>query len=184
MRACFAAVLLVASAGAWSADNGFYLGAAVTQAGFEQDDLDLDELGNQVTDLDDEDTSFKLIAGLRLLDTFGVEANYIDFGEATTDALPLIGEAFAEAKGFGAFAVGFLPLGIADLYLKAGGIYTEIETGAGAFSLDDDSVEFAYGAGAQLRFGSLAARLEYERFEVDLIDDLDLLSLGVTYTFL
>jgi hypothetical protein len=32
--------------------------------------------------------------------------------------------------------------------------------------------------------GSLAARLEYEKFEIDAIDDLDVLSLGLTFTFL
>lgn len=184
MRVLLAAALLFPATAAWCADNGFYLGAAVTQAGFEQDDLDLGDLGNQVTDLDDEDTSYKIIAGLRIVDAFGIEANYIDFGEARSGALPVIGEVFAEARGVDLFAVGFVPLGPVDLFAKAGAVYTEVETGAGSFRVDDDSVEFAYGAGVQVRFLSLAARLEYEKFEIDLIDDLDLLSLGITYTFL
>ena len=40
-----------------------------------------------------------------------------------------------------------------------------------------------YGAGAQVRVGSFALRLEYERFDFD-DDSADLVSLGFTYTFL
>jgi hypothetical protein len=36
----------------------------------------------------------------------------------------------------------------------------------------------------QARLGSLAARLEYERFEVDDTDEVAMITLGVTYTFL
>lgn len=184
MRFALAATLLFASSVGIAADTGLYLGAAVTQARFEEDNLDLDALGTQVTDLDDEDTSWKAIAGFRLHDNFSVEANYIDFGEAQTGALPLIGRAFAEAKGFSAYAIGLIPVGPADLYAKAGAVHTEVEAGAGNFSIDEDSTEFAYGAGVQVRLGSLAARLEYEKFEIDAIDDLDVLSLGLTFTFL
>ena len=185
MRVTFAALLLLASASAWSADNGFYLGAGVTQVRFDDDNLDLGDLGDQLEDIDDEDTSFKVIAGFRFIDAFGIEANYVDFGEATAQ-VPLVGELFAEAKGISAFAVGFLPVGPVDLFAKGGLVYTEVETGGGGLSFDDDSTEFAYGAGAQVRIGSLAARLEYEKFEVgtDVIDDLDLLTLGLTWTFL
>ena len=40
-----------------------------------------------------------------------------------------------------------------------------------------------YGAGAQMRLGSFALRLEYERFDFD-HDSSDLVSIGFTYTFL
>lgn len=186
MRVIVAALLLLASASAWSADNGFYLGAGVTQVRFDEDNLDFGDLTDQLEDVDDEDTSFKIIAGFRFIDFFGVEANYLDFGEATAE-LPLVGELFAEAKGASAFAVGYLPIGlVVDLFAKAGVVYTEVEAGGGDFEFDDESTELAYGAGAQARLGSLAVRLEYEKFEVgtDVIDDLDLLSLGLTWTFL
>jgi len=38
--------------------------------------------------------------------------------------------------------------------------------------------------GAQFRFLSLSVRAEYERFEAEDIDHLNMVSIGVTYTFL
>jgi hypothetical protein len=35
-----------------------------------------------------------------------------------------------------------------------------------------------------VRLGSLAARLEYEQFDVDNTDGVEMLSLGATWTFL
>jgi hypothetical protein len=49
---------------------------------------------------------------------------------------------------------------------------------------DDDGTDLAYGVGVGLGFGSLGARLEYERFEIDDADTVDMISLGVTWTFL
>jgi hypothetical protein len=54
---------------------------------------------------------------------------------------------------------------------------------AGAVEYDERGIQFAYGLGAQVRLGRFAIRAEYEKFDTDLIGDLDLISLGVTYTF-
>ena len=86
-----------------------------------------------------------------------------------------------------AYAVGFLPIpALVDLYAKAGLVRweTEGQRRQASFDFDDDGTEFGYGAGAQVRFGSLAARLEYEQFDVEHTDGVELLSLGVTWTFL
>jgi hypothetical protein len=42
----------------------------------------------------------------------------------------------------------------------------------------------AYGVGVQFRLLSLGVRAEYEVFDVDNVEDLNMLSIGVTYTFL
>src|SRR6188472_2660971 len=49
-----------------AADNGFYLGAGITQTEFDIDDVGSDSL---------DDNSFKLIAGFRPLDWLAIEAN-------------------------------------------------------------------------------------------------------------
>jgi hypothetical protein len=46
-----------------------------------------------------------------------------------------------------------------------------------------DATEFAYGVGARWRIQNFGVQLEYEKFDTDVVGDLDLLSLGVTYTF-
>jgi OOP family OmpA-OmpF porin len=182
MRTLFLAVTLVlASAAAQAADNGFYLGAGVTQAKLDNvgDDFDTGDLDEFEID----DTAFKIIAGFRPLDFLAVEANYMDLGSADEN---IGGVQFsADAKAFGAYVIGFLPVSMLDLYAKGGLVRWETESSAtGLFDIDDDGTEFAYGAGAQLRLGSLAARLEYEQFDVDNTDGVELLSLALTWTFL
>ena len=49
---------------------------------------------------------------------------------------------------------------------------------------DDNGTEFAWGGGAQVSFGSLAARLEYDNFDIENTDGVDLYTLGATWTFL
>lgn len=159
---------------ATAADNGFYLGAAVTQS-------QIDGIGD---DFDMEDTSYKLIAGFRPLDVFAVELNYMDLGSDNES----IGAVSVNAEGtaLAGFGMLMLPFPFIDLYVKAGVAYWETEgsTSLSVGSLKDDGTEFAYGAGVQAHFGSLAARLEYESFDISGTDGLDLFSLGLTWTFL
>ena len=77
-----------------------------------------------------------------------------------------------------------LPVGPVDRYAKAGFSDTDASVATGPFRFDEGSTDFAYGAGVQIRFLSLAARLEYEVFDVEDVDDLNMITLGVTYTFL
>jgi OOP family OmpA-OmpF porin len=145
--------------------------------------------GQFQSDLDIKDRPYKLILGIRPVDFFGVEVNYLDFGTARrAQVLPDL-DVSAKAKFYDAFAIGYLPLPLVDLYAKAGLVRwdadVQLTTIAGPQPrVSDSGTDFAYGAGAQLRFGSLAARLEYERFDVSSAARVDILSLGVTWTFL
>lgn len=176
-RAILMTTLLLATGGAAvAADNGIYLGASVGQSQVKIDDIDT---GLGTEDFDADDTSYKLIAGIRPLDFFGIEASYVNFGDAedTVGGMRLR----AEGDGISAFAVGFLGLGPVDLFAKGGLISWDTKL-AGGF--DEDGTDLAYGVGAQFRLLSLAVRAEYEIFDVEDVDDLDMLSIGVTYTFL
>lgn len=157
---------------AMAADNGVYLGVGLGQANV--------ELREGSIDFDGDDMGFKVIGGIRPLDWLALEANYVNFGEADDDGLEV------DADGFSAFAVGFLPLGPVDLFAKAGLISWDSslrQRRASSFRLTDDGTDFAYGIGAQLRFLSLSLRAEYEVFDIDGVDDLNMFSIGVTYTF-
>ena len=169
------AVLLGAGApAAFAADNGFYLGGSVGQANVEVENIG----GVGAADFDGEDTAFKFIAGIRPLDWLAVEASYVNFGEPDDTVQGTRIE--TEGDGISAFAVGFLAAGPVDLFAKAGLITWDTNVSG----LDEDGTDFAYGVGAQFRIWSLSLRAEYEKFEVDQIDDLNLLSVGVTFTFL
>jgi opacity protein-like surface antigen len=170
-----AALLALPVVPAVAADNGFYLGGSIGQANLKVDDL---SNGISTADFDGDDMAWKLIAGFRPLDWLGLEASYVNFGEPEDTVL---GEKLkAEGDGITAFAVGFLPVGPVDLYAKAGLISWDSKI-SGDFS--DDGTDLAYGVGAQFRVLSLSIRAEYEKFDVSNVD-LDMISVGVTYTFL
>lgn len=179
------------SALAGAADNGFYVGAGATRSDYGLSNPDGDE------PFDDKDNGYKLIIGWRPLDKFGIEANYVDHGKATVPAgivciqfitTPCPTDSRLDAKTVAVFAVGYLDLPLVDLYAKAGLGSWDIDVRStpanSGFSFSDDGTDFAWGAGVQARFGSVAARLEYEQFNVVNDEKLDTISLSFTYTFL
>jgi OOP family OmpA-OmpF porin len=170
-----AALLALPVLPAVAADNGFYLGGSIGQANLKIDDL---TNGISTADFDADDTAFKLIAGMRPLDWLGLEAAYVNFGEPEDTVL---GEKLkADGDGISAFAVGFLATGPVDLFAKVGLISWDSKISG---SFDDSGTDLAYGAGAQFRVLGLSIRAEYEKFEISDVD-LDMISVGLTYTFL
>ena len=169
---------------AQAADKGFYLGGAVSQA--EIDAFNSDEFGvGDLNDFEIDNTAFKIMAGFRPLDFMAVEANYMDLGDGTIG----IGDNNfrSEAKAIAAYALFSLPIPVVDVYGKVGLARWELDgsfDGTSLEDLDDEGTEFAYGAGVQMNFGSLGARLEWEQFDIERTDGLELLSLGLTWTFL
>jgi hypothetical protein len=163
-----------------AADNGVYLGAAVSQASV---DVDLGSGPTQIP-IDDEDTKFKLIAGFRPLDWLAFEVNYVDFGTIEGTAGGISGE--YKLKGIDAFALGLFEIGLVDIYGKAGVIKWDQEVSISNVNIpafDDDGFDPAYGVGLQVHFGSIGARLEYEMFDIG-DADASMISLGLTWTFL
>ena len=171
-KAILATALLLASTATLAADNGIYLGASIGDA-----NIDIDQGLAQV---DSDDTGFKFIAGIRPLDWFAVEASYVNFGEAEDGPLA------AEADGISAFGVFFLPVGPVDVFAKGGLISfdTSVEVDGIGDVYREDGTDLAYGVGVQFRLLSLAVRAEYEKFDIDDVEDANMLSIGVTYTFL
>lgn len=159
-----------------AADNGFYLGASVGQANLKIDDLTNDVFPDD--DFSGDDLAFKLIAGMRPLDWLGVEAAYVNFGEPEDTVVGT--KLKADGDGISAFAVGFLATGPVDLFAKVGLISWDSKISG---SFDDDGTDLAYGAGAQFRVLGLSIRAEYEKFDISDVD-LDMISVGLTYTFL
>ncbi len=179
-----AALFLLSAGAAQAADKGFYIGGGVTRTSIDTSSQFLEDAPD--FELDDDDNGWKVIGGVRLLDWFAVEANYVDFGSITSGDEALGGE--YELKGFDAFAVGFLSAPFVDVYGKLGVIRwdadSRITAGGVDFTGSESGTDFAWGAGVQARLGSLAGRLEYERFEVSDTDEVAMITLGVTYTFL
>jgi OOP family OmpA-OmpF porin len=169
-------VVAVLGASAASATEGFYLGAAGMQSRFDSSNFDLSQVDN-------EDTGWKIIAGLRTMPNFAMEAAYMRFGNSTAPAVAAVGPYKAKAKAFAAFGLGIWPAGPVDMFVKAGAARIDAAGNVGAVYFSDKKIEFAYGAGLQLNLQSFGLRAEYEKFNTSVIGDLDVISLGFNYTF-
>jgi len=181
MRTRFIAILALAAAAttlpAQAADNGFYLGGSVGQSGVHIDEQNLNYDANS--------TGFKLIAGWRFLDWLAVEGNYVDLGSGSDK---VAGEKIeTDVNGVTLSAVGFLPVGPVDLFARVGAVNWNADVSIPSLGAkaSDDGTDLTYGIGAQFRVWSLGVRAEYERFDVSSkVDTVDMISLGVTWTFL
>jgi OOP family OmpA-OmpF porin len=171
-------LILASQARAQTVDppTGVYVGAGITRSHFDADSFDID-------DVDNNDNSWKAIVGFRPHRNFALEANYIDFGKASAPAAGTVGPFEVKAKGYSLYGVGLAPMGPVDLYLKAGLARLDADGNMGAVVFEDKKTEFAYGAGVQLRLANFAIRGEYEKFDTDVVGDLDLITLGATFTF-
>jgi hypothetical protein len=185
MRKTTAVAALAATCGLFSlptlaADNGIYLGASVGQSSVQYDD----SFEGTNLNFDASATGLKAIAGWRFLDWLAVEGNYVDLGSGDDNVL---GEKVkSDVNGVSLSAVGFLPVGPVDLFARVGAINWNADLEAPGLGIrgSDDGTDLTYGIGAQFRVWSLSVRGEYERFDISDADTVDLISIGVTWTFL
>jgi hypothetical protein len=187
---------LLASGASRAQDNGIYVGGSAADVSA---DYDWPAAGLTVT-VDDAASGFKLIGGARPFDKLAVEANYVDLGTASAPlgiacpaviGFPCASGASIEASAISVSALGMLTLPLLDLYGRLGVAKWKAEgdvrfTGVGGDLTTRTTREGSdptYGVGIQLRFSSVALRVEWERFEI-LDDSAESVSVGFTYTFL
>lgn len=182
-----AVVLLTISGNAFGGDQGIYVGGALSQSTI---DANIDFFG---FGFEDEDTAYKLIVGIRPSESLAIEISYVNFGSIVFDNRAIVADGILseyEAQAFDAFAVGFVGGPFIELFGKVGLVYSDtdilLQGGISGVNLrdSDSGADLAYGGGVQAQFASFAARLEYESFDVSGTDNLELWSLGVTWTFL
>jgi opacity protein-like surface antigen len=173
---------------------GLYVGASFGRANVRVDS----KTTGSLFDFDEHHAGWKGLLGVRPLSALGAEVEYIDFGhpDHTIDGV----RTDARARGVGAFAVGYLPIPIIDVFGKAGvarlqtiahGTATTLQptgevcnnsSASCLFDTDHTDTRFAYGAGVQVKLARLGVRAEYERITANGADP-SLLSVGLTYTF-
>lgn len=187
-RIALTALALLALPAAAHGDDAFlvYVGGA---AGRSQ--VDVNSLNASA-----HDTAWKVLVGVRAIDYVGGEVAYVDLGRPRTTTAS--GELASRATGPAVFGVAYLPLPTPnfDLYAKAGlanlqqraTVTLSNGTGACAPGIGCDGFnrtesEFAWGAGAQLKAGPIAVRVEYEQFRAS-GGDLSLGSVNFLWNFL
>jgi opacity protein-like surface antigen len=173
---------------------GLYLGGSIGRANVRVDS----QTTGSLFDFDEHATGWKAMLGIRPISAFGVELEYIDFGDPETSANGVSRDARARAGGL--FAVGYLPIPVVDVFGKAGIARLQSIT-KGSFAtlqptgqvcqnsslsclVENDHTDnrFAYGGGVQVKLARLGIRAEYERISAS-GGDPSLLSVGAIYTF-
>jgi opacity protein-like surface antigen len=167
--------------------SGFYLGAGAGQfrAGID----DVDDIDETVDAWDEDDTAYKIFAGYRLNRFLAFELDYINLGEPSGAVVP--GRNVDSAvDGFAPFVVGTLPLGpYFEVYGRAGYYFYDATRGVedeldNRVEFDEESEDFVYGAGVGANLGEkLNLRLEYEKYDLEGLDDADALWLNAAWRF-
>lgn len=163
-------------------DSGFYLGASMGSGTL---NADLPTGGATNPEFNGDATAYKAFAGYNFgvvpfLD-LAVEGGYVNLGEPgdVVELLPVS----ASIDGMSAFGLVGVNLGPVGLFAKAGMINWDAELIVDGLAASDSGSDPAYGVGAKMQFGSLALRLEAERFDIKDINDLYMVSLGLVWTF-
>jgi hypothetical protein len=134
------------------------------------------------------DTGWKVLAGIRPISFLGAEVEYFNLGSPSRviDAVNVDAKSHGEA----AFGVLYLPYGIGDLFVKAGGASLDTtayvaDSGGGSpvlYATSQTSTVAAWGGGGQIKFANLAVRVEYEGFNAP-TGHQSLISAGLLWSF-
>lgn len=157
--------VLSLSAVATQAAQGLYLGVGAGVA--------------ENRDLDDTDTAVKAIAGFNFNETFGIEGQYVDFGET-------VGPGFrSQADTVALEGVVNLPFTPRFGVFGKGGVhYASLDSTVLGINRSDNQTDATYGAGVKFDFTDyLGVRGEWERFEIDNADT-DVLSASLMFRFM
>jgi opacity protein-like surface antigen len=173
-------------------DEGLYLGVGFGQFNVNVDDFD--DTDEAIQRIDDEDNAWKIFAGWRINPYVAFELNYVDFGENSgstgSSASGSEGDYSVELAGFQPAIYGIFPLGPVELFGKVGYYFYDVDL-AFDFDLDDldkrtdsNAEAWSYGAGIGVTlFERLNAKLEYEKIDTDVIDDLDAIWASAAWRF-
>ncbi len=185
------AVLCSASAMAYAAEPGPYVEGSMGQSTTKASTKFADDAGAVDTfHMTKDETAYKAAIGCNLAPWLGLEGGYVDFGSPSDHAnLPTFGRVDGKVDGTGReeFVVGSLPVGPIDLFAKVGAIESDIHFKAHSEELgarrseDESNNEFAYGGGAAYEIGKLALRAEVETYNANKLDDMHLVTAGLTY---
>lgn len=190
--AALAALISIAMASAAHAQSqeevsGFYAGGGFGQFNASIDDID--DVDDTADNWDEDDTAYKIFGGYRVNRFLAFELDYINLGEPSGAVVPGF-NLDASVDGFAPYVVGTLPLGqYFEVYARAGYYFYDATVGVESelddrVEFDEESEDFVYGAGVGANLGEkLNLRLEYEKFDLEGLDDADALWLTAAWRF-
>jgi OOP family OmpA-OmpF porin len=181
----FAGLVAAIDANAQDNDAGFYAGGGVGQFDVKIDDFD--DVVATADNYDSDDTAYKVFGGWRANKWLALELAYVNLGSPDDEILP---DTFltVETDGFAPYVVGTIPIGLFEVFAKAGYYWYDVEARVvsplGNASDKDSDSTFTWSAGVGLNFfGRFNVRLEYEQFDFDNVDDSKALWLTGAFRF-
>jgi hypothetical protein len=149
---------------------------------------------------DEHHAAWKVFGGVRPIAPLGLEADYLDFGDASAGAHYSYDSGSSNARAGVLYAVGYLPVplplldvfgkfGIARLYQDTSLNYPvacvpghECAQYFGLLREDVWTTAVAYGAGVQAKFANIGLRAEYERIGGN-SGEPDMFTVGASWNF-
>jgi hypothetical protein len=123
-------------------------------------------------------TGYEIAAGTQPLPVLAGEVDYLGFPRAFS------GINFADTYGYGINALGFLPLPVVQVFGKIGLLRWHTHAHSSLLTFSRNGVNLDYGGGIGMHWGSLGARIQYERFEIAHTRQMQLTSIGLTWNLL
>jgi len=190
----FALLLLVSG----RAEAGkFYVGGSFSQSSVDISASDFDDDSFTESSTDNTDKGWKGFVGFRLFKFLALEADKIDVGEVTIDAVSdgtgtdfLAGDvrATTDLDGYRLSALTSLPIGKRFSIFARFGYFewdsrTAITNGGTTIADSDSDTDEFFGAGVGWKFrGGTTLRVEYETMTLD-NTDIDIASVGFVWGF-
>jgi opacity protein-like surface antigen len=190
-----AAVVLAfgASSAYAQSDNvsGFYVGGGWGAYDVQVDDID--DTDDAIQRIDDDDNAWRVFGGWRFNPYLSVELAYVDFGEPgdQLEGSGSSGNYKLDISGLQPAVYGTFPIGPVELFAKLGYYFYDVDLsvnlddlGGDVFSSDTSEEAWSYGGGVGVTIlDHLHFKLEYEKIDTDLIDDLDSIWLTAAWRF-
>ena len=188
VAAAVAALSLATVPAAFADENaGLYLGGGFGQFNAQIDDVD--EVDDTIEGWDESDDTYKLFAGYRVNPFLSFELDYINLGEPSGAVVPGFNVDSA-VDGFAPYVIGTIPLGKwFEVYGRLGYYFYDATVGVenelgDRVEFDEESEDLVYGAGIGANIGErLNIRFEYEKFDLEGLDDADSLWLTAAWRF-
>ena len=171
--------------------------------------MGIDYLNNKIdtgvtnisSNLDEKDTGYSLYAGMPINENLDIEISYQDFGEAslsgvsgnqfkvgsTTYQFTTTATIAAEADSFGIAAKPKYNINDNITVYGKLGIHSwestlSVNAATGSANVTEDGTDIFYGAGIQVAFNNLSARVGYTIYDLD-GEDVDSINAGLAFKF-
>jgi hypothetical protein len=156
--------------------GGLYVGGGVGTAAIE------DSAANPAgTAFDESDGAFKIFGGYRFdwlpIVSLSGEVGYRDLGKPNAGAVEY------KVDGFDYAALAGVGLGPMELFARLGGMQYDLDKTIGGAKTTFDGSAPVYGVGARFSLFGIGVRAEYEKIDIDELDNAEVISISAFYQF-